>query len=380
MRKISLIITLLVLFSFVGNPSIQPAVSLSPLIEVHFIDVGQGDSILIKAPEKTLLIDAGDNYKGDEVASYLTDQGITFLDYLVSSHYHADHIGGSDYVLYNVPVELVLDRGGSYNSQTFLDYVEAAGSKRTTISAGETIDMGSNITAAVLQANFGTTENNKSIVIKISYGEVDFLFGGDCEASCEASFNPGDIEVYKVHHHGSKNASSQSFLEITLPEIAVISVGENNPYGHPHSETLERLENIGAQIYRTDKQGNIVVKTDGVNFWVELARPTMHVGDILMSGNCRYRKGNIWCKATAIIPILDSSGLGVAEATVSGSWSGAYTESVSGTTRTDGKVTFSTKYVKGGGTFTFTVTDVSKEGWIYNSTANVETSDSITLP
>ena len=109
--------------------------------------------------------------------------------------------------------------------------------------------------------------------------------------------------------------------------------------------------------------------------------PTMHVGDILMSGNCTtYRGPNAWCKAAATVAILDSSGSGVADATVFGSWSGAYTADVSGITGNDGKVTFGTNLVKGGGTFTFTVNDVTKEGWVYDSTANVETSDTIILP
>ena len=119
----------------------------SSALEVHYIDVWQGDAVLIISPDgKTILIDAGGNYYGDEVITFMDSHNITSIDYMLSSHYHADHIGGSDYVLYYVPVGIVYDRGGTYGSQTFADYVEAAGDKRTTIGVGNTIDLGSGIT------------------------------------------------------------------------------------------------------------------------------------------------------------------------------------------------------------------------------------------
>ncbi len=241
--------------------------SLGPL-QVYFIDVWQGDAALIVSPTgKTILIDAGDNAYGDEVIAFMTSHQITSLDYMLSSHYHADHIGGSDYVLYQLPVGIVYDRGGTYDSQTFWDYVEAAGEKRTTIQVGETIDLGDGLLATIVQSDYGPGENNKSIVLKLSYGTVDFLFGGDCEGACEGSLKVGDIEVYKVHHHGSKTSSSWSFLQQIRPELAVISVGENNSYGHPARQTLENLKNIGAKICRTDKDGDVSVYSDGQAYW-----------------------------------------------------------------------------------------------------------------
>jgi len=216
-----------------------------------------------------VLIDAGGNAYGDEVITFMQNHNITNLDYMLSSHYHADHVGGSDYVLYNVPVGIVYDRGGIYSSQTFRDYVEAAGGKRTTIHVGNRIDLGSGIMVTVMQANYGSSENDKSIVVNLTYGEVDFLFGGDCEEACEASLNADDIEVYKVHHHGSKTSSTWSFLQQITPELAVISVGENNAYGHPHKQTLENLQNIGAEICRTDIDGTVSIYTNGQTYWFE---------------------------------------------------------------------------------------------------------------
>lgn len=237
-------------------------------LEVHYIDVGQGDSIFILSPEgKTLLIDAGDNYYGGEIINYLSEHLINSLDYMLSSHYHADHIGGSDYVLSNIPVGMVYDRGESYDTLTFQDYVMAAGDKRTTLHLGDTINMGANINAQVLQMGYGSDENGKSVVLKLSYNGHNFLFGGDCTSECEATFNPGNINVYKVHHHGSKYSSSQSFLDLITPEISVISVGANNSYGHPAQETLDRLWGIGSDIYRTDKGGDVLIKCDETNCW-----------------------------------------------------------------------------------------------------------------
>lgn len=238
-------------------------------LEVHYIDVGQGDSTFVLSPTgKTLLIDAGDSYHGDVVANYLSKHMIGYLDYLMASHYHEDHIGGSIYVLYNIPVGTVYDRGGSYDSEIFQeDYITAAGDKRTTLQVGDTIDLGDSLDVEVLQLDYSSDENDKSIVLKLIYSGHTFLFGGDCTSNCEASFNPGDIDVYKVHHHGSYDASSQSFLDVTTPEVSVISAGVDNLYGHPHQEALDRLFGIGSDIYRTDLHGNVLIKCDEMTCW-----------------------------------------------------------------------------------------------------------------
>ena len=241
--------------------------------EFTAINVGQGDAIYVKSPSgKHILIDCGDNGQGGTVLNYLKGKGVSHIDYLVASHYHADHIGGCDEVLNSTQVTVgeVDDRGGSYDSQSFRDYVAAAGAKRKII--GDSLDFGQNATAKVLQKDFGTDENGKSIVVKFTFNKLEVLSGGDCTEACETNLintnSPGDIEVYKVHHHGSKYSSSQGFLNVILPEVSIISVGPNS-YGHPAPETLGRLKAIGSAIYRTEKNGNVALTSeDGLTYKV----------------------------------------------------------------------------------------------------------------
>ncbi|HIH20392.1 TPA: MBL fold metallo-hydrolase [Candidatus Micrarchaeota archaeon] len=261
--------SLLALFSLFIFSSVVSAASF----EFHTINVGQGDSLLVKSPEgKLMLIDCGTNGKGATVINYLKSIGVTQIDFLVASHYDADHIGGCDEVLNSPEVSVieVIDGGGNYTTQTYRDYADAAGARRRTI--GDAVDMGSNITVSVLQKGFGSTENDKSIILGIAFNKLNLISGGDCGSACENNLvdtgKASDLEVYKVHHHGSKYSSTQSFLNLILPEVSIISVGSNS-YGHPTREALNRLKSIGSAIYRTDKNLNIKVSSDnGVNYQV----------------------------------------------------------------------------------------------------------------
>jgi beta-lactamase superfamily II metal-dependent hydrolase len=235
------------------------------------IDVGQGDGLLVISPDGfTLLVDSGSESEAANVSSYLAAVGVSNLDYTLVSHLHSDHLGAMDLVLGDhTEVVACFDHGGSYTTTEYNEYAAAAGSRRTALQVGETIDLGTAVVAEVLHSDVGSGEENlNSVVLKLTYGSHSLLLGGDCEGPCESSFDPGPVQIYKVHHHGSNDSSTDGFLAAMDPRTALISVGAGNPYGHPHPETLDRLAAHGATVYRTDLDGDLVVVSDGVSYTV----------------------------------------------------------------------------------------------------------------
>jgi len=248
-----------------------PALSPANHLEVHMIDVGQGDSLLVVSPDGfTMLVDAGDNSSVSDVTAYLAAIGIVELDYTLASHMHNDHIGGMDTVLASFPgVVACFDNGQTGTTASFDNYDTAASGRRLTVTPGETIDMGPGTVVDVLHADTGDdNENLNSVVIRLSFQNSTVLLGGDCEGPCEASFDPGHIDVYKVHHHGSSDASTEPFLALMDPYAALISSGVGNSFGHPHQETLDRLTGQETTTYRTDFDGDLLVQLDGLAFTV----------------------------------------------------------------------------------------------------------------
>jgi len=249
------------------------AISLVTLT-VHFIDVGQGDSILVDFGDTEVLIDGGEKSPG--VVSYIDDYVDGPLEVMVATHPHTDHIGGLIGVLDAFKVDEIWLNGDTSTSETysrFMSAVNSEGAKVREVRRGDTIQVG-NLTFDVLHpANLSGTTNDNSIVLSLSYGQVDFLFTGDAEQEAEASMLTAgivpDVEILKVGHHGSRTASSAAFLAATTPEVAIYMAGKGNVYGHPHAETIEALEEIGAEIYGTDVNGTIVVVTDGITYAVQ---------------------------------------------------------------------------------------------------------------
>jgi competence protein ComEC len=255
------------------SPSTIPSTEHTPAVEelkVHFIDVGQGDSILIDLGETEVLIDGGDKSPG--VVGYLRNFVDGDIEVMVATHPHADHIGGLIGVLNAFQVEQVWYNGETSETKTYTDFMAAVNSEGAEVHIGK---RGDRITAGTLTflilnpKNTGGTTNNNSIVLSLSYGTVDFLFMGDAEKEAEgamlvASDMPvPDIDILKVGHHGSRTASSPDFLALTTQEVAVYMAGTGNSYGHPHQETLDALARIGARIYGTDVVGTIMITTDG---------------------------------------------------------------------------------------------------------------------
>jgi beta-lactamase superfamily II metal-dependent hydrolase len=248
-------------------------------VSVYFLDVGQGDATLFVADGKTILIDAGEMEMGDRIVSDLKRLGVTRIDLLVATHPHSDHIGGMQKVLAAFPVGQVLDAGLPHPSplyEHFLETIDRNNIPYRVAEQGQTIEIDPALQISVLSPpaqRFGDDPNTNSVVLRISCGMVDFLMTGDLvgegEDALVRSSYPLDAEVLKVAHHGSSSSTSPAFLTRVRPEMAVISVGEDNPYGHPHGETMDLLKNRGVSVYRTDYDGTIVVRTDGMSYSVK---------------------------------------------------------------------------------------------------------------
>ena len=242
------------------------------LLRVDFLNVGQADCALLSTNGHYMVIDGGNNGDADTILSYLEGQGVEKLDAVVGTHPHEDHIGSLDAIINHFDVDAVYMPKIMHTSKTFEDVLDAVANKGLKIkspSPGDTIDFnGLEIEVLGPQREYKDFNNN-SIVLKVNAGETAFLFTGDAEETAEKDILQADYDlqadVLKVGHHGSSTSRSQAFLQAVKPKYAVISVGVGNSYHHPEEEALQRLQSIGAEIYRTDLQGNIVCTTDGKN-------------------------------------------------------------------------------------------------------------------
>lgn len=243
-------------------------------LTVHYLDVGQGDSEFIELPNgECMLIDAGTAEYGDDIVSEIEELGYDSIDYLVATHPHADHIGGMQTVIDSIDVENIYMPRASTNTKTYenlLTSISNSGLKINTARAGKTIIDDGAVKAEFLSpiSESYAELNNYSCVMKLTYNSSSFLFMGDAEKEVEEeiiaqSYSKSDCDVLKVGHHGSRYSSNDAFLRAVTPEIAVISCGKGNTYNHPHTQAIERLQNAGAKIYRTDKLGEIIITTIG---------------------------------------------------------------------------------------------------------------------
>jgi competence protein ComEC len=247
-------------------------------LRVYFLDVGQGDSSVVIFRDKVILIDAGEIDQGDRVVADLRKLGVSRIDLLVATHPHSDHIGGMQKILASFPVGKVLDTGMPHTSplyEHFLETVDKENIPYVIAEQGLTIDLDPSLGILVLsppKERLDADLNANSIVLKISYGTISFLFTGDAGDAAETglltSGYPPDAQVLKVAHHGSSDATSKAFLARVRPEVAIISLGKDNPYGHPHKETLDALEEDVPSVYRTDRDGTIFVRSDGSSYSV----------------------------------------------------------------------------------------------------------------
>lgn len=240
-------------------------------IEVHFLDVGQGDSAVVICDDQIAMIDGGSADKSDYVFSYLRNTlQLNHIDYLIATHPHEDHIGGLSAALNACSVGKILSPVFEYESEEFhalLKYADKQGLVFDAPNIGESFNIGG-ATATVLSSAIDSgNENDMSIVLRIEYGNTSFLFMGDAEIGAENILINSDFainsNVLKVGHHGSETSSSRDFLSAVMPQISIISVGAGNQYDHPSAWVISDLNMLDSEIYRTDLHGTISVQSDG---------------------------------------------------------------------------------------------------------------------
>lgn len=239
-------------------------------LTVHFLDVGQADSILIQLPNsENMLIDAGNNSDGDFVTDYISGLGIDTIDYVVGTHPHEDHIGGLDDVIYSFNIGSLYMPEIYTDTVTFNDVINAALDKSITITPAKAGTEIFNSNGTEIEIIAPVSENYESLndysaVVKLTCLDNTFLFMGDAESVSENEITSDvNTDVLKVGHHGSDSSTTEAFLEKASPQYAVISVGADNPYSHPSDIILNRLNAFGATVFRTDIDGTIIISSDG---------------------------------------------------------------------------------------------------------------------
>lgn len=243
----------------------------------HMLDVGQGASVLVEADGHYMLIDGGGRSSSSYVVSYLQQQGVEKLDYIVVSHYDEDHISGIVGALHVFGCNTILAPDYHADTDIYASYLEAAEDSGAEIiypRQGDTYALGGAVITVVGPASYeNNLENDCSVAVRITYGITSYLVCGDAQAQEEADIMDSGVElesdVYVVNHHGSADSSGFYFLSAVRPVYALISCSADNSYGHPAAETMQRLDNEGVSLYRTDRQGTVTAYSDGTGLWFD---------------------------------------------------------------------------------------------------------------
>lgn len=295
-RKINLfsllLIIVLLIFTACGSTGSQDD-SFSGEISAHFIDVGHGDAIVVELREEDsryiMLIDAGPELEDNPVVSYLEDMNVSRIDLMVATHPHQDHIGGMVDVINNFEITKVIDSGiDSVESDYYLDYIAALEENNIEMIIGRngmSIELVKDINFEIIHPTGPPSDdssdiivNNYSVTGQIRYNQIGFLFTGDIQREAEEKILNRRVnienEILKVAHHGSISSSTSDFIDKVKPEVAVIQcpegLGGTSYLSLPNDEVIERLKNSGAEVYRNDYHGNIVVNTDGLSYSIDL--------------------------------------------------------------------------------------------------------------
>lgn len=273
----------LLILLFVGLSLLEPKDLSDSNFKVHYIDVGQGDSILIQIDNKNILIDSGPPDERDKLISYLTKIDVNSFDYIIATHPHLDHIGNLPELIDNYEIGEFYMSNVLHTTPTYSNMLEALSNNKVKVKKV------TNSTAPLKLSKDCTLEfimpkpivadkensiiNNQSIVLKLYYKDTTFLFTGDIEKEAEKSLIDMKVDlksdVLKVPHHGSNTSSTKAFLDAVSPNYGIISVGEYNNFNHPTTNVLNRLKDKYIKIYRTDNDGTIVVGSDGTDIYIK---------------------------------------------------------------------------------------------------------------
>lgn len=257
--------------------TIKPIMNTEESFHIYFIDVGQGDCIVIENNNEFALIDAGNREDSSKLIEYFQSIGITNFQYVIGTHAHEDHIGGMPDVIMNFPISHFYMPDTITTTKTYEDVLDALEKKQIRY---ETPQIDSTFTMAntkfsilsIKQDNIDL--NNTSIVLKVNYYNTSYLFMADAPSTIEREILEKDLksDVLKIGHHGSQYSTSAVFLKKVDPDYAIISVGKDNPYDHPKKITLQKLERLSVKTYRTDKDGTIILSSDGNNIEIETTK------------------------------------------------------------------------------------------------------------
>lgn len=318
MRRLSALFLLLALLlsgcvTASDNPPTPPE---AKGLTVHYIDVGQADCALLEHDGKYMLIDGGNVEDSSLVVSYLEKQGVEKLELVVCSHAHEDHVGGLPGVLAVYPTAEVWAPTKTYSSKCFDDflyYTNQQGLSVTIPEPGRTFSFGDVCITVLGPTQSYADPNNTSIVVMAEYGKNRFLFTGDMETEAEndmldfwgEGFN-WKADVLKVGHHGSNTSSGYRFLYEIAPQFAVISVGKDNTYGHPHDEPMSRFHDADVTVYRTDEMGTVLATSDGTNITFTWEKASAKPNDPSGGTQISYYIGNVNSK---VLHLPSCSGL-----------------------------------------------------------------------
>lgn len=245
-------------------------------LSVYFIDVGQADCILVKDNDEYALIDAGNNEDGMKLVNYFKSLNITDFKYVFGTHAHEDHIGGMDNIIDNFNIENFYMPNAITTTKTFEDVLDSLDRKKIKFQTPNINDDFKLNKAIFKVLHIGDNKkdlNDTSVVLRLEYGNTSYLLMGDATSNVEKDLLNNNVnlksDVLKVGHHGSNYSSTIDFLNKVKPEYAIIEVGKNNSYNHPRQETLDKLKDINAKVYRTDLDGTIVATSDGNSIKIE---------------------------------------------------------------------------------------------------------------
>ena len=270
-KLISLLLSLfLLLFTLIPQSALTVKAEGNSEMAVHFIDVGQGNAILVQSGGQNLLYDGGDQSHADLIISYLQEQNVENIDYMIASHYDEDHIGGLVPCIDNFSVSNIFGPDYVHTSNLFNNFMNTATANAIIVqypSVGETFDFGTGSFTVLAPNGISQNSNDNSLVIKLENGSNSFIFTGDAEETSEQDMiSTGmnlDSDVLCLGHHGSSSSTSWDLLEATSPSWAVVSCGAGNSYGHPTAETMGKLSDMDIPVYRTDEQGTCIALSSG---------------------------------------------------------------------------------------------------------------------